>query len=396
MSGFLTPILEHGGSYSGGGPDAADDYSSGEHTEYIKVSPGLNAKCDGCKQSNSTCMQKCKTCGLTTCYQCHISGKYDDRHILSTMDLDWGHFQQDDGRVGKRSRNQVDSDSDEASGFQPEAKKSKLAETPKAFRAAQPLINSSNETPGFGSSLANNRFSMNFLSLPDDFYREAPGPKLPDSDTEMADCSMSDPVTQSSQTSQPQHHQDDATLEQSVRFGEATVINETDHSLMDIDDSDDLRSNDSDDENLPVDISDVKTPWNYQAFPGANKDAIIKLLFQGARKAIKISNEGRGLGGYVFHPPFMQEIKLQLMNIDPWVKANPVAFENQWAWIEQCDYRWAADETILLERFRSNEKGGVEMLRRGFLNVVTHMCLPESPLWCFWVEGMERALRYQC
>ncbi|KAI1825950.1 hypothetical protein F4861DRAFT_144290 [Xylaria intraflava] len=79
---------------------------NGQHTEYAKVTI-RNAKCDMCKTRNSTCMQQCKRCGWTTCYNCHSLGRYDAHHILYTLNLDWS-SDQDEGQRKKRGRSPLD------------------------------------------------------------------------------------------------------------------------------------------------------------------------------------------------------------------------------------------------------------------------------------------------
>lgn len=58
------------------------------HTSYLKLTNGNN-KCDGCQQSCNTCIQMCGQCGHTTCLQCHMNRRYDNRHILAHLQLDW-------------------------------------------------------------------------------------------------------------------------------------------------------------------------------------------------------------------------------------------------------------------------------------------------------------------
>ncbi|KAI1634924.1 hypothetical protein F4809DRAFT_664916 [Biscogniauxia mediterranea] len=70
--------------YPAPGPNTPSD----AHLEYIKVST-RNAKCDQCEKRNTTIMQKCMKCGMTTCEFCHRQGRYDGRHNLAHMALDW-------------------------------------------------------------------------------------------------------------------------------------------------------------------------------------------------------------------------------------------------------------------------------------------------------------------
>ncbi|KAK8050370.1 hypothetical protein PG994_012100 [Apiospora phragmitis] len=58
------------------------------HSQYRLVT-AKNSKCDLCNQRNRSTMQKCLTCGLTTCSACHGQGRYDPRHNLASMDLTW-------------------------------------------------------------------------------------------------------------------------------------------------------------------------------------------------------------------------------------------------------------------------------------------------------------------
>jgi hypothetical protein len=59
-----------------------------QHSTYRKVLT-RNAICDTCEKRNTTCMQKCTKCGLTSCLQCHNDGRYDSRHVLHLWSLDW-------------------------------------------------------------------------------------------------------------------------------------------------------------------------------------------------------------------------------------------------------------------------------------------------------------------
>ncbi|KAI0597888.1 hypothetical protein F4775DRAFT_601833 [Biscogniauxia sp. FL1348] len=70
--------------YPAPGPNTPSD----AHLEYIKVST-RNAKCDQCEKRNTSIMQKCMKCGMTTCEFCHRQGRYDRRHNLASMVLDW-------------------------------------------------------------------------------------------------------------------------------------------------------------------------------------------------------------------------------------------------------------------------------------------------------------------
>lgn len=80
------------GSGSAGSPsDAASSSTTPtpvQHTQYRLVT-SKNAICDLCNQRNRRTMQKCETCGLTTCSVCHAQGRYDGRHNLANMDLPW-------------------------------------------------------------------------------------------------------------------------------------------------------------------------------------------------------------------------------------------------------------------------------------------------------------------
>lgn len=58
------------------------------HSLFDKVCT-KNAKCDLCEKRNTSVMQKCRTCGMTTCKACHLKGLYDDRHSLDGLVLDW-------------------------------------------------------------------------------------------------------------------------------------------------------------------------------------------------------------------------------------------------------------------------------------------------------------------
>lgn len=82
--------------------DAPHVYSSIQHTDYEKIST-RDTMCSGCDNSNSPCMQKCKTCGWATCVACHSIREYDYRHILSVLPLDWGYKPQT-GKKRKKVR----------------------------------------------------------------------------------------------------------------------------------------------------------------------------------------------------------------------------------------------------------------------------------------------------
>ncbi|KAK8873198.1 hypothetical protein PGQ11_003712 [Apiospora arundinis] len=69
------------------GPAAAGSTTT-PHGQYIVVIT-KNAKCDMCNQRNKSTMQKCSTCGLTTCATCHAQGRYEPRHNLAGMNLSW-------------------------------------------------------------------------------------------------------------------------------------------------------------------------------------------------------------------------------------------------------------------------------------------------------------------
>ncbi|KAK8019750.1 hypothetical protein PG990_004888 [Apiospora arundinis] len=69
------------------GPAAAGSTTT-PHGQYILVIT-KNAKCDMCNQRNKSTMQKCSTCGLTTCATCHAQGRYEPRHNLTGMNLSW-------------------------------------------------------------------------------------------------------------------------------------------------------------------------------------------------------------------------------------------------------------------------------------------------------------------
>ncbi|KAK7988039.1 hypothetical protein PG989_008354 [Apiospora arundinis] len=69
------------------GPAAAGSTTT-PHGQYILVIT-KNAKCDMCNQRNKSTMQKCSTCGLTTCATCHAQGRYEPRHNLAGMNLSW-------------------------------------------------------------------------------------------------------------------------------------------------------------------------------------------------------------------------------------------------------------------------------------------------------------------
>lgn len=58
------------------------------HRVYRKVT-AKNAKCDICNTRNLGVMQKCVTCGVTTCENCKATGRYDSKHNLTGLDLDW-------------------------------------------------------------------------------------------------------------------------------------------------------------------------------------------------------------------------------------------------------------------------------------------------------------------
>jgi hypothetical protein len=78
-------------------------YSDERHTEYVKVLT-RNAKCDNCESRNTTCMQKCRKCGLTTCTRCYVKGELDSRHDLRGLDLDWGVNTSEDSEGGRKHR----------------------------------------------------------------------------------------------------------------------------------------------------------------------------------------------------------------------------------------------------------------------------------------------------
>lgn len=58
------------------------------HLTYKKVT-AKNAKCDICNTRNLGVMQKCVTCGVTTCENCKAVGRYDSKHNLASLNLDW-------------------------------------------------------------------------------------------------------------------------------------------------------------------------------------------------------------------------------------------------------------------------------------------------------------------
>ncbi|KAI1344641.1 hypothetical protein F5Y15DRAFT_411466 [Xylariaceae sp. FL0016] len=58
------------------------------HLAYVKVTNRL-ALCDICDIRNRSVMQKCRECGVTTCKSCHENGKYDSRHRLDGINVDW-------------------------------------------------------------------------------------------------------------------------------------------------------------------------------------------------------------------------------------------------------------------------------------------------------------------
>ncbi|KAK7752080.1 hypothetical protein SLS62_006046 [Diatrype stigma] len=58
------------------------------HSLFSKVCT-KNAKCDQCEKRNTSVMQKCQTCGMTTCKSCYDVGRYDGRHNLHGISLDW-------------------------------------------------------------------------------------------------------------------------------------------------------------------------------------------------------------------------------------------------------------------------------------------------------------------
>lgn len=58
------------------------------HLTYKKVT-AKNAKCDICNTRNVGVMQKCVTCGVTTCADCNDVGRYDSKHNLANLSLDW-------------------------------------------------------------------------------------------------------------------------------------------------------------------------------------------------------------------------------------------------------------------------------------------------------------------
>lgn len=58
------------------------------HLTYKKVT-AKNAKCDICNTRNLGVMQKCVTCGVTTCEGCDDAGRYDSKHNLAQLSLDW-------------------------------------------------------------------------------------------------------------------------------------------------------------------------------------------------------------------------------------------------------------------------------------------------------------------
>lgn len=58
------------------------------HSVFNKVCT-KNAKCDQCEKRNTSVMQKCQTCGMTTCKSCYEIGRYDNRHNLGGITLDW-------------------------------------------------------------------------------------------------------------------------------------------------------------------------------------------------------------------------------------------------------------------------------------------------------------------
>ncbi|KAK7951136.1 uncharacterized protein PG986_006864 [Apiospora aurea] len=59
-----------------------------QHTQYRRVTTKIS-KCDMCNQPNSSTIQKCMQCGFTTCSTCHAQGRYEPRHNLAGLALDW-------------------------------------------------------------------------------------------------------------------------------------------------------------------------------------------------------------------------------------------------------------------------------------------------------------------
>ncbi|KAI0478845.1 hypothetical protein GGR56DRAFT_672831 [Xylariaceae sp. FL0804] len=75
------------------------DQPTDAHLRFVKVTI-RSAKCDRCERRNTSVMQKCCRCGLTTCRECHEARRYDDRHRLDRLDLDW----QDEPRTRRRQQ----------------------------------------------------------------------------------------------------------------------------------------------------------------------------------------------------------------------------------------------------------------------------------------------------
>ncbi len=65
--------------------DTSEDSS---HRRFAKVCT-KNAKCDQCEERNVSVMQRCRSCSMTTCKACHDNGRYDRRHNLKDLPLDW-------------------------------------------------------------------------------------------------------------------------------------------------------------------------------------------------------------------------------------------------------------------------------------------------------------------
>ncbi|KAI1084569.1 hypothetical protein F5B20DRAFT_575893 [Whalleya microplaca] len=61
----------------------------GRHREYTKITQLNSRQCDKCKMPRYGVMYQCNTCGHTTCKVCHTFRRYDNRHVLDDMGLDW-------------------------------------------------------------------------------------------------------------------------------------------------------------------------------------------------------------------------------------------------------------------------------------------------------------------
>ncbi|RYC54070.1 hypothetical protein CHU98_g12139 [Xylaria longipes] len=407
-----------------------------QHTDYLKIT-NCDTKCDVCKQRTTTSIQKCGLCTHKTCLQCHLNRQYDDQHILSNLELDWGFIDvkgrrwepidpailSEDGQRSQESNQRktqnfglgngspAGSPIAERVAFEPTAENyhdmSTYCEQMGRHQDAKQYahmakhrvrMDRSAALKGGGQYIQNAEATSVVVKtnakaqMPFRASQEEMISSRSSSENQFAPGSLEGGKTVPEEkpyetensrcpfsipvVHQPEVRQPKARLRGIAVNNEATPDAKGFYGYG----------------QSPTNTSPYEVKWNYEAFPCADQGLMAKVLIEGGQSTMKLSRTGPSNDAY---PLLLYDAATSkaLLKQDQWAIDNPTEFELQWAFVEKLILDWHRDLRLRLEKLRSGELKALEMLEGAFSLRAMVQGIPQGSFWVFWVVGMRQALQ---